>query len=68
MIAREVNCGCYLNAGREVAVASTKAFTSQVIVLSMLSIWFSQIHKTNLLKRNRYIKCLRNLPNDIKIQ
>lgn len=66
MIAREVNCGCYLNAGREVAVASTKAFTSQVIVLSMLSIWFSQIHKTNLLKRNRYIKCLRNLPNDIK--
>ena len=27
LIAREVHCGCYLNAGREVAVASTKAFT-----------------------------------------
>jgi|688.fasta_scaffold465009_2 glucosamine 6-phosphate synthetase-like amidotransferase/phosphosugar isomerase protein len=32
LIAREVDCGCYLNAGREVGVASTKAFTSQVII------------------------------------
>ena len=42
LIAREVNCGCYLNAGREVAVASTKSFTSQVIILTMISIWFCQ--------------------------
>lgn len=33
LIAREVDCGCYLNAGREVAVASTKSFTSQCIIL-----------------------------------
>ena len=32
MIARETNCGVYLNAGREVAVASTKSFTNQCIV------------------------------------
>lgn len=66
MIAREVHCGCYLNAGREVAVASTKAFTGQVIILSMISIWFSQIHKSNQHKRQTYIKCLRSLPYDIK--
>jgi glucosamine--fructose-6-phosphate aminotransferase (isomerizing) len=42
MISREVNCGCYLNAGREVAVASTKSFTSQVIILIMMSYWFNQ--------------------------
>ena len=66
MIAREVNCGCYLNAGREVAVASTKAFTSQVIILSMMAIWFSQIHKTNINKRKKYVKYLRNLSMDIK--
>jgi glucosamine--fructose-6-phosphate aminotransferase (isomerizing) len=42
LIAREVDCGCYLNAGREVGVASTKAYTSQVILLAMISIWFSQ--------------------------
>ena len=40
MIAREVNCGCYLNAGREVGVASTKSFTSQSIILSMMAVWF----------------------------
>jgi glucosamine--fructose-6-phosphate aminotransferase (isomerizing) len=66
MIAREVNCGCYLNAGREVAVASTKAFTSQVIILSMIAIWFSQIHNINEYKRQTYIDCLRKLPIHIK--
>ena len=64
MIAREVNCGCYLNAGREMSVASTKSFTSQVIVLSMIAIWFAQIHEINLVKRKKYIKSLRNLGND----
>lgn len=36
LLARMTNCGVYLNAGREVAVASTKAFTSQVTVLSLI--------------------------------
>jgi glucosamine--fructose-6-phosphate aminotransferase (isomerizing) len=67
MIAREVNCGCYLNAGREVSVASTKSFTSQVIILSMISIWFAQLHNINLEKRKLYINDLRQLNNDIKI-
>jgi glucosamine--fructose-6-phosphate aminotransferase (isomerizing) len=31
LIAREVDCGIYCNAGKEVGVASTKAFTSQVV-------------------------------------
>ncbi|VBB17700.1 glucosamine-fructose-6-phosphate aminotransferase [Yasminevirus sp. GU-2018] len=66
LIAREVNCGCYLNAGREVGVASTKAFTSQVILLSMLAIFFAQINDLNKSKREQYIKALRQLPTDIK--
>ena len=45
LIAREVDCGCYLNAGREVSVASTKSFTSQVILLNLLCIWFAQNEK-----------------------
>lgn len=65
LIAREVNCGCYLNAGREVGVASTKAFTSQVIVLSMIAIFFAQIREINKNKRDYYIKSLRSLPTDI---
>ncbi len=66
MIAREANCGCYLNAGREVGVASTKSFTNQVILLSMMAVWFSQIHNKNSNKRKDYINCLRKLPYDIK--
>ena len=53
MIARESNCGCYLNAGREVGVASTKSFTNQVILLSMMAVWFSQIHDKNSNKRQK---------------
>lgn len=66
MIAREVNCGCYLNAGREVGVASTKSFTSQVIVLSMIAIWFAQLININNEKRKTYITDLRKLNLDIK--
>lgn len=66
MIARETHCGCYLNAGREVGVASTKSFTSQVIIMALISIWFSQIHDSNMFKRTLYISCLRNLSIDIK--
>lgn len=66
LIAREVNCGVYLNAGREVGVASTKAFTSQVIVLYLIAIWFAQIRLINEVKRYKIIEDLRRLPLDIK--
>lgn len=66
LIAREVDCGCYLNAGREVGVASTKAYTSQVILLSMVSIWFSQKKNINNIKRKQYIQDIRQLPHDIE--
>lgn len=65
LIAREVDCGCYLNAGREFAVASTKSFTSQCVILSMVAIWFSQNKKINYEKRCKYIKDLYNLQMDI---
>lgn len=62
LIARESHCGTYLNAGREVAVASTKAFSSQIIVLSLITIWFSQQHNIFPKLREEYIKCLRQVP------
>ena len=65
-IAREVDCGIYCNAGSEVGVASTKAFTSQVVCLSMCAIWFSQNQKINENKRIKMINDLQNLSNDFK--
>jgi glucosamine--fructose-6-phosphate aminotransferase (isomerizing) len=44
LIARSTGLGVYLNAGRENAVASTKAFTTQVTVLALVALWFRQ-HK-----------------------
>ena len=66
LIAREVDCGIYCNAGREIGVASTKAFTSQVICLSLLAVWFAQINNINIIKRTKIIKDLQNLSNDFK--
>ena len=66
LIAREVDCGIYCNAGKEVGVASTKAFTSQVLCLSMASIWFAQLHNINEIKRGRMISDLHNLSQDIQ--
>lgn len=65
-IAREVDCGVYLNAGREVGVASTKVFTSQVVVLHLIAVWFSQNRNVSKNKRSQIIKDLRNLHLDVK--
>jgi glutamine---fructose-6-phosphate transaminase (isomerizing) len=66
LIAREVDCGCYLHAGREVGVASTKAFTSQVIVLTLIVIWFAQYKSTSSIERIQIMRDLRKLHNDIQ--
>jgi len=41
-IARESGCGIYLHAGPEIGVASTKAFTCQFVVLTMLSLYLGR--------------------------
>ena len=64
-IAREVDAVCYLKAGREVGVASTKAYTSQVICMALLSVWFAQQKEVNRSKRMRYLDDLRKLSQDI---
>ncbi|NCD00990.1 glutamine--fructose-6-phosphate transaminase (isomerizing) [bacterium] len=41
-MSRETDCGVYLYAGPEIGVASTKAFSSQVTALLLLSLYFRQ--------------------------
>jgi glucosamine--fructose-6-phosphate aminotransferase (isomerizing) len=73
LIAREVDCGVYLNCGRENAVASTKAFTSQVVVLTMIATWYKQsdhkqtqqVHQSDPKQSGLYISNIRRLHNDI---
>jgi len=41
LIASNVDCGIYLNTGREVSVPATKSFTSQIVALILAALWFS---------------------------
>jgi glucosamine--fructose-6-phosphate aminotransferase (isomerizing) len=67
LIARETMCGVYLNAGREVAVASTKSFTNQCIILSLIALWFSQNRNNLSDDRQKIIEDIYNLHYQIKL-
>ena len=62
-ITREADAVCYLQAGPEVAVASTKAFVTQVLVLQMIALQLARMRGTLPASRMRtYGQALRTLP------
>lgn len=61
-IPRATNTGCYIHVGPEIGVASTKAFTGQVTVLTMLSLALGRARGT--INNDKYIELVREL-NDI---
>ncbi|MFO7896384.1 MAG: glutamine--fructose-6-phosphate transaminase (isomerizing) [Candidatus Cloacimonadales bacterium] len=65
-IARESDGGSYIHCGSEVGVASTKAFTSQVTVLTLLAILLGRMHHTSPTKGLAYIKELYKIPEKIQ--
>ena len=65
-IAREVHGGLYLRAGPEVGVASTKAFSSQVVALAMVALRMARLRNMSLLKGRAFIKDLKGLPSRLQ--
>ncbi len=65
-IAREADGGVYLHAGPEIGVASTKAFTSQVAVLSMLALHFGRMRHLSNLQGVRMIEELHTIPKIVR--
>ncbi len=65
-IAREADGGIYLHAGPEIGVASTKAFTSQCVVMSMLALYFGRLHHLSYEAGLNIIAELEALPNQIE--
>ncbi len=65
-IAREVDGGTYVHVGPEISVASTKAFTSQVIAMVMFGITIAQAKgvKSNILRP--YVEEIIKLPEEIR--
>jgi len=65
-IAREADGGVYLHAGPEIGVASTKAFTNQVMVLTMLALYFGRLRHLSSSQGERMIRELRSVPDWIR--
>lgn len=66
-IARETDAGVYLHTGPEIGVASTKAFTGQVTVLTMMAIQLAQYRETiSAKKADALIKALNQIPTKIQ--
>ncbi len=65
-IAREVDGGLYLRCGPEIGVASTKAFTSQVVALAMITLRFARLKQMSLLDGRRWVAALARLPGQIE--
>jgi glutamine---fructose-6-phosphate transaminase (isomerizing) len=65
-IAREVDGGIYLHAGPEVGVASTKAFTSQVIALALITLRFGRLRHLSILQGRQIISALKALPAQVQ--
>ncbi len=67
-IARETDAGVYTHAGPEIGVASTKAFTTQVVVLAMMAIALGQRRGTLAQDdAKRLIQELNRLPEKIRL-
>ncbi len=65
-IAREADGGIYLHAGPEIGVASTKAFTSQVTVLTLLALLMGRIRMLSLPRGLQTLKALEAIPQQIE--
>jgi len=65
-LSRETHCGVHINAGPEVGVASTKAYTSQYVALLMIALQLSEDRISFTECRNQIISGLHALPSQIK--
>lgn len=65
-IAREVDGGVYLHVGAEISVASTKAFTSQVVAMLMFGLRVAQLKGASPEDINQVIAELDQLPTEVK--
>jgi len=61
-IAREADGGVYLHAGPEIGVASTKAFTSQVTVMTLLALFLGRMRHMSYQAGKNIIRSLQTMP------
>ena len=65
-IARETDFGIYLHAGPEIGVASTKAFTSQIVALALFTLYLGRRRSLSILEGRELVHALRKLPDQVE--
>jgi len=64
-IARDTDFGTYLHAGPEIGVASTKAFTSQMVALALFTLYLGRRRHLSVLQGREIVQALKNLPDQV---
>ncbi len=65
-IAREADGGIYIHAGPEIGVASTKAFTSQVMALLLFTLKLGRLRDVSILRGREIIEAMHAIPGQVK--
>ena len=65
-ISRETDCGMFTHAGPEIGVASTKAFTSQVVALALFTLKLARMRGLSVVKGREIAEALHKLPGQIQ--
>ncbi|TRZ64223.1 MAG: glutamine--fructose-6-phosphate transaminase (isomerizing) [Spirochaetia bacterium] len=65
-ISRETEAGVYNHIGPEIGVASTKAFTSQLIILSLLTLFFGRQRQMSLVMGKRIAEEISKIPELVR--
>ena len=65
-IARETDGGVYIHAGPEIGVASTKAFTSQVVTLALFTLLMARRRGMSVVQGREIVNALKALPDQVR--
>ena len=65
-IARESDGGIYQHAGPEIGVASTKAFTSQIMICAMLALYLGRLRDLSYGDGVEIVKALKQVPAQVE--
>lgn len=66
-LAREADATIFLKCGPEIGVCSTKAFTSQVVLLSLLSLMLARMRHMDKAEGQEFLKHMKNLPEQVQL-
>ncbi|MDE2974149.1 MAG: glutamine--fructose-6-phosphate transaminase (isomerizing) [Gemmatimonadota bacterium] len=65
-IAAETDFGVYLHAGPEIGVASTKAFSSQIVALALFTLYLGRRRAMSILEGREMVRALKELPGQVE--